>query len=63
MPVGVLMVKVLKPAAVLLLMVADIVEPSADIWVIVAVIPDGAVMPVAPRKFCPVIVTGIGVAP
>ena len=37
---------------------AEMVDPSPEIFVIVAVIPAGAVIPVAVRKFRPVIVTG-----
>jgi len=64
LPVGVVIVSVCGPAATLLgtVMLAVMVEPSPVTFEIVAVIPAGPVIPVAPSKFCPLIVTGV-VAP
>ena len=58
-PVGVVIERVYGPAATLLptLIREVIVEPSVETPEIGAVIPAGAVIPVAPRKFCPLMVT------
>jgi hypothetical protein len=60
-PVGVVIERVYGPAVTLLptMILADMVEPSVETLVIEALIPAGAVIPVAPRKFCPVMVTGV----
>jgi hypothetical protein len=63
-PVGVVIERAYGPAVTLLptVILADMLEPSGEKLVIEALIPAGAVIPVTPRKFCPVMVTGV-VAP
>jgi hypothetical protein len=61
LPVAVVMLSDCDPVGAPLgtLMVAEMVEPSGVTFVIAPVMPDGPVMPVAPRKFRPVMVTEV----